>query len=131
MNDVQTRMIQRLAMRGTLTMKLDLRPKVLRRYSHDGYGTTTEYASIPTPVWVLHLARPTRGAWSSNVRWFLNVLGWDHVHVEDEDLDAALRDALAKSEPRYEPLDERVDEHRWFCGLFDLMDSFRPWATHV
>lgn len=117
-------------MRGDLTVKLDLRPKVINEET-DGFSTTTYYSSVPAPVWVVHLARSTRGRWSSSMKFFLDILGWDHVHAEDEDLDAALDDVLMKSAPSWVALDERVWEHEDFKLAAEVAACFKPWATHV
>lgn len=108
----QTRMIQRLAARGDLSVEVELRPKILRR-EWDGRSETTWWSEAPTPVWVVLLKRPSRDRnWS--MAFFKAVVGWDNVRVENEDLDTALTEALEKAEPRRVYLDERVWEHEDF-----------------
>ena len=106
MND-RTRMIQRLDTRGALTVRLDLRAKVLREV-WDGTRTTTHYSAARDPVWVIFLQRPS----GKGLIW--DVMGWSNVHVENADLDTALAEALAHSEPHWQPLEDRVWEHQEF-----------------
>jgi hypothetical protein len=91
--------------------------------------TTTEYGA-DEPIWVVWLKRPGLSLRHS-VPWFYNMIGWYDVHAEGPDLDAAIDEVLAKSEPRYVSLEERVWEHEDFkraCWLADQFDPLQPVA---
>lgn len=121
-------MIQRLDARGKLTVKLDLRPKVLKR-EWDGRTETTWWSDVPTPVWVVTLIRP--GGPQEMFFRLMGSLAWRDVWAEDEDLDTALRDALERSEPQWVSTYERVWEHEGYKRAADFADQFEVYADAV
>jgi hypothetical protein len=124
----RVRALRRLSVRGTLDVKLDMRAKVCGRETHD-HGTTTWYSDVDTPVWVVSLRRPYRGPGSPH--WFYDMIGWNDIRVEHEDLDLAIGLALERSEPPLVFLDERVYEHVGFQRAAELADQFQVYAEAV
>ena len=118
------RAIQRLSVRGKLSVNLELRPRVASR-TWDGHTETTEWAQVDSPVWVVVLVRP--GGPAEVFFRILGSLAWNDVRVENEDLDVALTEALALSEPKFERIDERVFEHRAWLADFRQMAEAIPW----
>lgn len=102
--DRRGRKIQRLRARGT-NLSIEVRfdgHRVRERW--DGKLTTIWYARHDTPVWVVCLTRRSKDV-------FYDLLGWDNVRVENNDLDAAIDEALKRTRPRRVWLDDRVYEH--------------------
>lgn len=111
--DRKGRKIQRLTLRGRVSIKVQLtNPKV--REVWDGRSTHTWFTDLPVPVWSVLVERPSR-------TFFKAIAGWDNVHTENIDLDAALDEALALTEPNRLYLHDHVYEHREWTRDFAVM----------
>lgn len=113
------RKIQRLSVRGKLTIRFDMKQTVRRKYMTPGttHGTTTEFNEIDRPHWTVSLERRSRYPhWvDSRISAFVwDMVGINNVYVEADELDLALDEALGRSEPRRVWLDDRVWEHQAF-----------------
>lgn len=129
--DRRSRTIQRLSLRGPLTVKMEMRQVVSRKWTDENLTTHTEFASVDQPWWVIHIKRrnPRFTGWTGII--LNDFCGWDDVHVEDVDLDAALAEAEQRSRPRHVWLDDHVYEHlawrRDFVRLtFALTGGYNP-----
>lgn len=110
------RMIQRLAARGTLKLRMEMEPTPIEKWALRGTYSTA-YSLHDRPRWVVHVGYRYRGI-------FATILGWDDVHVEGYDLDEVLREALRKSEPERIWLHEAVwQKHSVLRDLFGWMAS--------